>query len=72
VAHTCIPSYSGGRDQKDHSSKAGQANSSGDPISRKPVKKRAGRVAQGEGPEFKPQNLKKKKRKKRNSVHIVI
>jgi hypothetical protein len=27
VAHTCNPSYSGGRDQEDHSSKPVQANS---------------------------------------------
>jgi hypothetical protein len=38
------------------------ANSSRDPISKKPItkKKRAGGVAQGAGPEFKPQHLKKK------------
>jgi hypothetical protein len=29
-----------------------------------PITKRAGRVAQGEGPEFKPQYQKKKKKKK--------
>jgi hypothetical protein len=28
VVHTCNPSYSGGRDQEDHSSKPAQANSS--------------------------------------------
>jgi hypothetical protein len=33
VAHTCNPSYSGGRDQKDSGSKAAWANSSLDPIS---------------------------------------
>jgi hypothetical protein len=55
VTHTCNPSYSGGRDQKDHGSKAGQANSSRDPILKKLItKKRAGAVAQGVGPEFKP------------------
>jgi hypothetical protein len=32
VAHACNPSYSGGRDQEDHSSKSAQANSSQDPI----------------------------------------
>jgi hypothetical protein len=46
VAHTYNPSYSGGRDQED---------SLGDPISKIPIMKRAGRVVQGEGPEFMPQ-----------------
>jgi hypothetical protein len=32
VAHSCNPSYSGGRDQEDHSSKPSQANNSGNPI----------------------------------------
>jgi hypothetical protein len=55
VAHTYNPSYSGGRDQEDCSSKPAPANSSGDPISRKTLhKNRAGGVGQGEGPEFKP------------------
>jgi hypothetical protein len=38
-----------------------------DPISKIPITKRAGGVAQGEGPEFKPQyhEKKKKERKKR-------
>jgi hypothetical protein len=39
VAHTCNPSYSGGRDQEDHSSKPAQANSSQDPISKIPITK---------------------------------
>jgi hypothetical protein len=43
VAHTCHPSYSGGRDQEDHSSKSALANSSRDPISKIPNTKRAGR-----------------------------
>jgi hypothetical protein len=30
--HACNPSYSGGRDQEDHSLKLAQANSSKDPI----------------------------------------
>jgi hypothetical protein len=32
VAYTCNPSYSGGRDQEDHSSKPAWTNSSQDPI----------------------------------------
>jgi hypothetical protein len=66
VAHACNTSYSGGRDQEDHNLKPAQANSLQDPISENPIiKKLAGGVAQGEGPEFKPQYCKKKKKKKR-------
>jgi hypothetical protein len=36
VAHTCNPSYSGGRDQEDHGSRPDQANSSRNPILKKP------------------------------------
>jgi hypothetical protein len=43
VAHTCNPSYSGGREQEDHNLKPAWANSSQDPA-----------VAQDVGPEFKP------------------
>jgi hypothetical protein len=54
VANACNPSYSGGRDQDDHSLKTAQANSSQDPISKNPIIKNwAGGVAQCEGPEFK-------------------
>jgi hypothetical protein len=35
MAHTCNPSYSGGRDQEDHGSKPVQANSLCDPILKK-------------------------------------
>jgi hypothetical protein len=63
VAYACNPSYSGGRDQEDCGSKPAQANSSGG-------------VAQGKGPEFKPQYHKKKKKKKviRNQAwsHIPV
>jgi hypothetical protein len=56
VAHAYNPSYSGGRDREDLLSKPAQASSSGDPISKKThYKKRTGGVAQGIGPEFKPQ-----------------
>jgi hypothetical protein len=42
--------------QDGHSLKTGQANSLQDPSSKNPItKSRAGGVAQGEGPEFKPQ-----------------
>jgi hypothetical protein len=62
VAHACNPFYSGGRDQEDRSSKPPQTNNSWDPILKNLVTKNwAGGVAQGKGPEFKPQNQKKKK-----------
>jgi hypothetical protein len=65
VAHTCNPSYPGARDQEDLGSKTAQTNSLRDPISKRPntQKKRADAVAQGVGPEFKPQYCKKKKKK---------
>jgi hypothetical protein len=59
VAHTCNPSYSGGRDQEDWGSRPTQANSSLDPTQRNPAQKRAGGVAQGVDPEFKPQYFNK-------------
>jgi hypothetical protein len=65
VAHTCNPSYSGGRDQEDCSLKPAGANSSQDPISKTPNTKRAGVVVQAEGSEFKPQYHKKKRKEKR-------
>jgi hypothetical protein len=42
------------------------ANSSGDPISKKPDAERAGGVAQGAGPEFIPQYFKKEKERERD------
>jgi hypothetical protein len=62
TAHACNPSYSGGRDQEDHSLKPAQANSLQDPISKIPNIKRTGGVAQGVGSEFKPRYCKKKKK----------
>jgi hypothetical protein len=59
VAHTCNPSYSGGREQKDHSSKPAQGIHSWDPISEKPFSKKDGGVVQGVGPEFKSKYCKK-------------
>jgi hypothetical protein len=40
VAHVCNPSYSGGRDQEDLSSKPAQANSLGDTILENPITKK--------------------------------
>jgi hypothetical protein len=71
VAHTCNPSYSGGRDQEDRSSKPGQPNSSQDPISKILNTKRAGGVAHGMGPVFKPWYHKKKKKKKKRSWRFL-
>jgi hypothetical protein len=62
VAYTCNPSYSEGKDQEDHSLKLARANRSRDPISKIPNTKRAGGVAQDEGPEFKPKHCKNKKK----------
>jgi hypothetical protein len=42
MAHTYNPSYSGGRDQEDGGLKPAQANSSQDPVSKKPSQKRKG------------------------------
>jgi hypothetical protein len=72
VPHSCNHSSSGGRDQEDHSLKPSEANRSQDPIRKKLSQKRAGGVAQGEGPEFKPQycnnNNNNNKEKKAYSV----
>jgi hypothetical protein len=62
VAHACNLSYSVGRDQEDHGSKPAQANSSRDPISKKPFTKTAGAVAQGVGLSSNPSTAKKKKK----------
>jgi hypothetical protein len=61
VVHACSPSYSGGRDQEDQSSKqAGQIV--GEILTQiHPSQKRAGRVSQAVGPEFKAQYWEKKK-----------
>jgi hypothetical protein len=58
MAHTYNPSYLGGRDQEDHGSKPASGNSSQDPI-KKAHHEKAGGVAQGVGPEFKPPYCKK-------------
>jgi hypothetical protein len=63
VAHACNPRYSGGRDQDDQGSNSAQANSLEIPPSQINLSQkkgeRAGVVAQGVGPEFKPQYCKK-------------
>jgi hypothetical protein len=72
VAHTSNPSYSGGRDQEDLSSRPAQANSSRDPISKIPNTKKGCWRAQVveclpskcEALSSKPHTIKKKKKKR--------
>jgi hypothetical protein len=64
------PSHSGGSHQEDCSSKTVRTNSLQDPISKKKSQKRASGVAQGGGPEFKPQYRKKKKKKKKKELKL--
>jgi hypothetical protein len=68
VVYGYNPSYSRGRDQEDRDSKLIRAKTSQDSISKKKKKKnhrkRAGGVAQGVVPEFKPQYCKKKKKER--------
>jgi hypothetical protein len=63
VAHTCNPSYSGGRDQSVGSQlEVSPGQIFHETLSPKyPSQKRAGGVAQGVGPEFKPPLPTKKK-----------
>jgi hypothetical protein len=74
VPHAYNPSYSGGRDQEDFASKPAQANSSQDPVLKK-THHQKGLVAQGKGPEFKPQYCKNSKGKMvdfQNSLKNII
>jgi ribosomal protein L44E len=68
VAHACDPSYSGDRDQEDRGSKPARAHSCETLSQNNPSQKRAGRVAQGVGLEFKPQYHKKQKQKQKNQL----
>jgi hypothetical protein len=67
VAHACNPGYLEGRDQEDCSLKPARANSLQDPISKIPITKKTGGVAQGEGLKFKPQYHKKPQTKTKKS-----
>jgi hypothetical protein len=63
VVQSYNPSYSGGRGPEDLGLKPAQANSSRDSVLKKTLyKKKSGGMAQGEGPEFKSQYHKKKKK----------
>jgi hypothetical protein len=55
LAHACNPSYSGSRDQEDQGLKPAQGKQFMRLSRINPSQKRAGGVAQGVGPEFKPQ-----------------
>jgi hypothetical protein len=69
----CNLSYSGGKDQDHHGSKPAHTNSSRDPISKKPItQKKAGKVAQGVGSEFKPQHKKKKRKEKKKKKEKTL
>jgi hypothetical protein len=62
VAHTCNPSYSGGREQENHGS---QANSSQDPIYKIPItKKGLVECFKVQALSSSPSTAKKKKKKK--------
>jgi hypothetical protein len=64
MAQTCNCSYSGGRDQEDCGLKPAPANSCETLFRKNPSQKRAGGLAQGVGPEFKPHYCKRKEKKK--------
>jgi hypothetical protein len=73
VAHACNPSYSGGRDPG-IAVQSQPMQTVWETLSQKKNKsqKSAGVVAQGDGPEFKPQYSKKKKKKKGISVFCKL
>jgi hypothetical protein len=72
VAHACNPSYSGGRDQED-CIRSQPRQIVLETLSRKTLhKNRAGGVAQGEGPEFKLQYSKKKKKEYCSNISLII
>jgi hypothetical protein len=70
LAHSCNPSYSEGRNQEDFSLKPAPANSSQNPIWKIPNTKRAGGVAQGVGPEFKPWYRRKENKTQIGSLEL--
>jgi hypothetical protein len=72
VVHACNPSYSGGRDQEDHGLKPVQQIVHKILSQKNPIQKRAGRVAQDVGPEFKPQYGKKIKKKKKKEKSTFL
>jgi hypothetical protein len=72
VAHACNLSYSGGKDQEDHSSKPAQENSPQDPISKNPITEMGWCFGLNRIPQYLisppiTEKKKKKKKKKRNT-----
>jgi hypothetical protein len=72
VPHACNPSYLGGRDQEGHCLKPAWENSLRDPILKIAITKRAGGVAQGEGPAFKRQYCRGKKRERERETSLPL
>jgi hypothetical protein len=68
VAHDYNPSYSGGKDQEDHGSMPGWANSLQDPISKNPITKKGWWSGSGVGPEFTKRNQNKQQQQKNYSM----
>jgi hypothetical protein len=66
VAHTCNPSYSGGRDQKDRGSKPAWANSSVRPYLEKPFTK----IGLGEWLKVKAVSSSPSTEKKKKKAHL--
>jgi hypothetical protein len=68
VAHTCNPGYSGGSKFQDNPRQIVFVTLS----VKKPITKRAGGVAQGEGPEFKSSTTHTKKRLVRRKLNFWL
>jgi hypothetical protein len=72
VAHTSNPTYSGGRDQEDRSSKPAWANSSQDPILKNPTQKGLVEWIKMKVLSSSPSTAKKKKKKKLEKYFILF
>jgi hypothetical protein len=72
VAHSCNPSYSGGRDQEDRSLKPVQENSSQDPVSKKPTTKKGWLSGSRWRPWVRAPVPEKKKKRKKHQTHKLI
>jgi hypothetical protein len=71
VAHVCNPRYSGGRDQEDLGSESAWANSSQDPILRKPSQKKGWWSGSRFRLSTNASTAKKRKRKKKESYYTI-
>jgi hypothetical protein len=72
VTHACNPSYSGDRDEEDCGLKPAPQIDHETLSQKNTSQKRAGGVAQGVGPEFKPQYQKKEKIALLSSCNILF